>query len=63
MTILIGILFIIVGAAALLLARPRGGKPRWFVNTNFEVPAVLLILGTIAVGMVLSAMGVVELRQ
>jgi hypothetical protein len=63
MRVLIGVMFLIAGVAGLLVARPRHGRPRSFVGTNLEVPAVLLILGAIAVGMVLSISGIAAWRQ
>ena len=63
MRALIGILFLIAAIAGLLLARPRSGTPRSFVNTNLGVPIVLVILGAMAVGAVLTISGVASLRQ
>jgi len=55
---LFGVLFLIGGIAGLLLARPRNGKARSFVNTSLEIPIVLAILGVFAIGMVLTVRGV-----
>ena len=63
MRALIGVLFLIGAIAGLLLARPRHGAPRSFVNTSLEVPIVLMILGAMAVGAVLTVSGVASLRQ
>jgi hypothetical protein len=59
MRALIGIIIFICGISALLWARPRDGRMRSFVGTQFEVPFVLAILGALTVGSVLVISGLV----
>jgi hypothetical protein len=57
MRALVGLAIMLAAFAGLLLARPRGGTPRSFVNTRMEVPVALSILGTMAVALVLIISG------
>lgn len=59
MQAVIGIAIVIGGIGALWWARPRNGQPRFFVNTQLEVPVVLAILGVLTVGTVLFVSGIV----
>ena len=58
MKLLFGLILLAVAIIGLMAARPKGGKPRWFVNTYFELPIVLAILIGLVVGIVLTVGGV-----
>jgi hypothetical protein len=53
MGLVVGLVLIVAAIAGLWAARPRGGKPRAFVNTRLEVPVTIAIIISFAVGVVL----------
>ena len=57
--VVLGVGLLFAGVVALILARPKDGKPRSFVGTNLEIPIALSILGAITVGAVLTIGGLV----
>jgi|GEM_PF-4326620 len=59
MKLLVGILLLGGGIAALLVSRPKNGVPRFFVGTPLEIPAVLAIVLSIGVGIILTIGGAV----
>jgi hypothetical protein len=62
MKLAIGVLFLLAAMGGFIAVRPRGGKPRWFVNTMFEVPIVITLIAALAVGGVLIVEGSSDLR-
>jgi hypothetical protein len=60
MKLLLGLLFIVAAVGGVVLAKPKDGKLRWFVNTSLEVPLVISIIAVLALGVVLGVQGVTE---
>jgi len=63
MQLLFGIALLVGGVFALMAARPRNGKPRFFVGTGLEVLVAISVVMAIGVGCVLTVGGVAALFQ
>jgi hypothetical protein len=61
MRLLFGIALLIGGLVLLWAARPKNGKPRFFVNTSLETPVVIGLVMAVGVGTVLTIGGIAEL--
>ena len=60
MLLIVGVLLLVSGLIALRLSVPKNSRPRWFVNTQFEIPIVLMTIGAVGGGLLLTVMGVAE---
>ncbi|HET7680069.1 MAG TPA: hypothetical protein VFK79_08055 [Xanthobacteraceae bacterium] len=63
MTIIIGVAFVVLGAAAFIYSLPRGGRVARFVGTNWEGYAVVMMISLLAVGLVMIISGIAEVAQ
>jgi len=59
MQLVIGIIITIVAAMAFVWSLPREGKTVWYVGSQWEGYAVVVVLMTFALGMVLTIRGLV----
>jgi len=63
MQLLGGVILLVGGILALLAARPKQGRPRFFVGTGLETTIAISLVMAIGVGAVLTAGGIAELFQ
>ena len=60
MTIIIGLACAALGLAAFIYSLPRGGRGARFVGTEWEAYTVVAMIGLLAVGIVLTLVGITE---
>ena len=63
MTIIIGLACAALGLGAFIYSLPRGGKRAFFVGTEWEAYAVVMMLCLLATGLVLTLVGITEWAQ
>ena len=63
MQLLFGIALLACGVGALLAARPKNGRPRFFVGTVLEDAVAISLVMAIGVGAVLTVGGLARLAQ
>ena len=63
MTLLAGVVLMGLSIAAFMYSLPRGGRTAPFVGTEWEGYAVTTIIGTLAIGAILSIVGVIALAE
>jgi hypothetical protein len=56
-----GIVLMVLTAAIFFYSLPRNGKTAWFVGTEFEGYAVVLMVGGFGLGAVFILLGITEL--
>ena len=60
MQLLSGVVLLAGGFLALLMARPKHGKPRFFVGTSFESAVAIALVMALGMGVVLTIRGTAE---
>jgi hypothetical protein len=63
MQLLSGLVLLVGGILTLLAARPKQGRPRFFVGTGLETPVVISVIMAMGVGTVLTVAGIAELFE
>jgi hypothetical protein len=63
MQLLGGVLLLVGGILALLAARPKKRRPRFFVGTGLETPIAISLVIAIGIGTVLTVGGIAALFQ
>ena len=63
MTIIIGLACAVMAVTAFIYSLPRGGKHAFFVGTEWEAYAVVAMISLLAVGLVMTVVGITDWAQ
>jgi hypothetical protein len=63
MTLIIGLVLVLLAATVFFYSLPRGDRVARFVGTEWEGYAVVMMVALLAVGVVMTISGVVELAN